>query len=833
VWYNWSSTNTSGRRSQSGVAHHVMRSTVRHRRGTRVLYAGLVVFVTLTAFTARAMWVAWQDRSGQARADAIFDLVDERTPLRPTDTPGATAWLQLELDRYGRQIAAHDRAARFRAFATPGNTVPDDLTGLLAAMRQSVVESSASEPISLVTPAAAPTPSLREEVVITARGHRLVLTRRRDSGAPDPVTDSFVRTTASVLARATDNAIVSLRSRPLPPTPDERMPHPVRLYAVSDDGTLVSAPWAADGSSNTDARELTLLSGRPQLPSFAPQEFFFRFPPNPPPRAAWYSGFYLDLGGRGLVSTVMMPMETQGHRAVLALDLAFDIDWTAFARSVEGPVAGAAVTGLNAESASWSSFDAALADDAPASVRTAVRALARDDQPAADPATPVRQGVANGLGAVVAFRVADATWLLMLFPLAAPAFPVVPLALMVGLLALLLAGFEVNRRRAEAERRNAEHAFAEKQNLLDTMQVPLVVVDPNTDVIVSSNRSAEAIGLRTGSRFADFISPDPRARAHYERMQVATPEPRRAYGVPVRVPAGQDADAVRHAVVRSVAVTAPIAALDADERHRLGIVFLLEQEADLPILSDDLASAAHREERQRLAGLLSHGVDTLARVLEHHLKQTHDSPDARAFGIWLSEYLERRLTVTGWLLDHWDFEVPEPAEVVIDAGQARATVERLCEVFELARRDRDLRARLHWSNGVLSVAGPDSQGREPAVNVHIDWPSPVVISCPVRGGFGVFVGELLTNAIRHGSPGTVPELEVTFDRVRRDVQFRLSNAVEAGEGVPTGEAYGGLEIVRVMARLFGWTLTLDRHADRFVAAWSAPASDRGSSGEAD
>jgi hypothetical protein len=624
----------------------------------------------------------------------------------------------------------------------------------------------------------------------------------------------------------------SLRAKPLPATPDDRTPHPVRVYVVSDDGTLVSAPWADDGTPNADARELALLSGRPQLPSFAPQEFFFRFPLLPPANAAWYSGFYLDLGGRGLVSTVMMPMEAQGRRGVLAIDLAFDIDWSAFGRSVEGPVAGAAVTGLSAESASWSSFDAALGDDAPASLRKAVAALARGDQAPNDVATPVRQGVAEGSGAVVAFRVADATWLLMLFPLAAPAFPVVPLVLMVGLLALLLAGFEINRRRAEAERRNAEHAFTEKQNLLDTMQVPLVVVDPNTEVIVSSNRAAEAIGLRTGSRFADFVSTDPRARTHYEKMQVATPEPRRAYGVPVRVPTGLGAGAVRHAVVRSVAVTAPIAALDADERHRLGIVFLLEQDSDLPILSEDLASAAHREERQRLAGLLSHGVDTLARVLEHHLKQTHDTPEARAFGIWLSEYLERRLTVTGWLLDHWDFEVPEPAEVVIDASQAQATVDRLCQVFELARRDRDLRARLHWSNGVLSEIPPGSP-RHAVLDVRIDWPAAVVISCSVRGGFGVFVGELLTNAIRHGSPGTVPRLEVTFDRVRRDVQFRLTNSAAAGEGVPGGEAFGGLEIVRVMARLFGWTLTLERQSDRFVAAWSAPASDRGSSGQAD
>ena len=56
-----------------------------------------------------------------------------------------------------------------------------------------------------------------------------------------------------------------------------------------------------------------------------------------------------------------------------------------------------------------------------------------------------------------------------------------------------------------------------------------------------------------------------------------------------------------------------------------------------------------------------------------------------------------------------------------------------------------------------------------------------------------------------GRRGLFPNLEVTFDRVRRDVQFRLTNSSAAGAGVPGGEAFGGLEIMRVMARLFGWT----------------------------
>ena len=103
-----------------------------------------------------------------------------------------------------------------------------------------------------------------------------------------------------------------------------------------------------------------------------------------------------------------------------------------------------------------------------------------------------------------------------------------------------------------------------------------MVVDPNTDTIVSANRIAESIGIRRGTRFIDRVSADPRARAHYERTQVATSEPRRAYGVPIRVETNDGQSAERFALVRSVAVTAPIEALEADERHRLGILFLVE-----------------------------------------------------------------------------------------------------------------------------------------------------------------------------------------------------------------------------------------------------------------
>jgi len=533
----------------------------------------------------------------------------------------------------------------------------------------------------------------------------------------------------------------------------------------------------------------------------------------------------------------------------LALDLAFEIDWRALARGVAPPVIGAAIDLPGARGASWTAFAAALGPDTPGPLRTALTALARTPAPGGDEASPLRHGIVASTGAVAAFQVSDRTWLLMLFPETSPAFPVVPVGLLVGVLALLFAGFEANRRRADAERRKAERAFAEKQNLLDTMQVPLVVVDPNTDVIVSSNRAAEAIGVRAGSRFAELVWPDARARAHYQRMQVATSAPRRAYGVPVAIRDDEGQTVERYAVVRSVAVTAPIDALAADERHRLGVVFVLDREADLGILTADLAAEAHREERRRLAGLLSHGVDALARVLEHLLR-TPDRPDGRAgeragdkasgqsgtagdpraFAAWLSEYLERRLTVTAWLLDHWDAVPPLPREVVIDGAQASATLARLSSVFEAARRDRTLRARLHWDNGTL--AGPGDGG---VLEVAIDWPAEYVVTCPVRGGFGLFVGELVTNAVRHGRPSTQPRVQIRCDRVRKELTLLVENTIDPSpDPAGSGDAYGGLQILRAMARLFEWSeIACGPSGERFVAQWSMPASERGGRDDAD
>ena len=806
-----------------------------------MLYAGVAVFVALAAFTARAIWTAWQQRSGEARAEALFDLVGQRMPPRPTEAPGAMAWLQRELERYSRHLD-ENRARLYRQFATAADGVPPPLEGVRDAIRATAVDPAALARVRWLDQADPGGPSsIRSQRVVVADGRMLAVTRRRalDATSANSDAEAVVRWAAMFLRSASERVDGQLAEHPLPEVPGNRAPYLVRVYVVAEDGTLISAPSEIadvdrpDGNAAGAAeRELALLGARPGLPTFAPEEFFFRAVPDTARGAqspGAYSGFYLDLGGRGLVSTITLPViASNGQHAIAALDLGFVIDWERFAASVDAPITGAAVQVGDGAVASWAVLDAALPAGSPPALRAVTSVLAARAR--GDDTSPVRHAVVDGAGAVAAFQVSGATWLLMLFPQTAPAFPVAAVVALAGLLALLLGGFELNRRRAEGERQRSQQALAEKQNLLNTMQVPLVVVDPNSDAIVSSNRAAETIGIRAGGRFADLVWPEPRAREHYEKMQAAGPQPRRAYGVPVAVRDDRGEVHQRYAIIRSVAVTAPIEALAADERHRLGVLFVLEPDADLALLAEDLERDAHRDERRRLAGLLSHGVATLARVLEHALSRPDSDPETRELTRWLAEYLERRLSVASWLLDHWDAAPPLERDSVVDAGQCRVTIERFEAIFRRVREDRDLRARLHWDNGTLAARSPDGR----VLETHIDWPESFEIVCPVRGGFGLFLSEVLANAVRHGQPGTVPSVTVRGDRVRKEITFRVENSSASPGGEPRGETYGGLAILKRLGALFEWRdMTFAQTNGRFVAEWRAAATERGAAGQPD
>jgi PAS domain-containing protein len=817
--------------------------TSRRRWSSRLLYLGVLLFFLLVALAALSIRREWQERLGQARADAIFQLVQGRIPARPTETPGATAWLNLELRGYRQRIGDPEKARLYGEVAEwrDNRSVPPFFAPLRELLGSPLAAPSDPAP-SLQPPAALGDPpepfALRSQSYLEMEGRWFVVTRRRnlkDAGA----SDRFLAAVVPHLLALSRRLPRVLADHPLPAVPGNRPPRVVRLYALSEDGTLVSLPLGAEGGEN---RQAALLEARqfrklPELPTFVSNEFYFQFDFAEERPQSFYSGLYLDLGGQGLVDTITVPLRDPalGSRGIVGADLAFTIDWEAFARRIDPPMTAAVVrTGAVGGRQPWREIRDTLPEGSPEALRSAVAALAEPGEEVAVSTSYVLHGVAPGHGAVSVFQVAADTWLVVLFPKKPSHLPFIPVTLSVVMLVLLLAGFERNRRRAELAQGKAEAALREKQNLLNSMQIPLLVVDPNTDQVVSANRAAEALGILPGSSIADRVADDPRARDHYERMQVARPEPRRAYGLPVKVRAEGGGEEERYAIVRSVAVTAPIEALQADERHRLGILFLLEPEADLALLTEDLVSETRADERRKLAGLLTHGVDALVRVLAHCLQARGGPSASPELASWLSHYLDQRLRTTAWLLDHWDALPPLPPDSSIEASQATATLDQLQRVFTLAAADADLRSRLHWDNGVLS-ARPAAEG--PVFTVEIDWPESYWFAVPVRGGFGFFLGEVMINAVRHGRPGSTPVLRVSLDRVRKELHFAVENAArpEPGGGLADrpAESYGGRRILERLARLFDWELTFTPGERGFVTAWRVPASERGDPRRAD
>lgn len=773
----------------------------------------MLLFVILAWISANAIYREWQRRLGQERSETLYELVQDKTPPRPTETPGLAAWLHLALKRYGATLE-HGEVMTWE----DRRSVPPALAGLRDLLA-TPPEPSAVEPRLTGEETRL---QFRSQRFAELDGHWLVMTRRKALDG-DPASNRFLAMTGPHLLRLARRVPAGVS----PGVPG--VPRVLRVYALSEDGTLVSMPLAELTPDPAARRRAALDEGRefrkvPQLPNFVSNEFFFQFDSGAPGQV-YYSGLYLDLGGQGVVATIVVPYVQDGSAGVLGTDVAFDVDWQAFARQIEPPMVAEVVRlGPLPEGRwrPWTDVESALPRGS--LLAPAVASLAQRERREGLFVSPgsVQEAVVEGQGAVAALQMAADTWLVVLFPRTGATSPFLSLGLLSVLFLLLIAGFEVHRRRAEQAQDKAERELAEKQNLLNTMQVPLVVVDPNSDSVVFGNEAARRLGIDAGLRFADLVPDDERARRHYEHMQMAGPDARRAYGLPLKLN-GE----TRYAVVRSVAVTAPIEALRADERHRLGVLFLLEPETDLALWTEDLVAGAQGEERRKLAGLLSHGVDTLVRVLARVV----DRGGEENFVAWLAGYVDRRVHVTAWLFDHWDAEPPLPPASAIEAGQARETLSALQRVFALAAADPGLRSSLHWDNGVLS--SPPS-GDIPAIS--LDWPPEVWFPLPVRGGFGLFLEEVLVNAIRHGRPGTVPRLAVSYDPGRAELLFEAENETSEARRL-RGEPYGGRRILERLARLFGWEgLAFEEGAGlagRYRVSWRVPVSERADPRSAD
>ena len=368
---------------------------------------------------------------------------------------------------------------------------------------------------------------------------------------------------------------------------------PVRLYALAEDGTLVSLPWPSaarraptpraqrSAAAVVAADAAVVRAGGVLLPLLRGRAGSVR-----------YSGFYVDLGGRGLVSTLTMPIEGSGQAGVLALDLTHNVDWDQFAATIAPPLAATIVHVGDGRTGDLGDTAQGLLAGAPGA---APRVPSDDVVDAQDAAagesrrSPMRS--CRDVGAVAAFHVSERAWLLAFFPSVRPV---------------------VSGRRDRAARRGAGRAAdgirsepaqsgarsrsrgAGARREAESAQHDAGAADGRRsehrrDRVGESGRGVDRHQARGAVRRAHFAATRGRARTTSGRRSRPA-KPRRAYGVPIRVETAGGAHR-QFAIVRSVAVTAPIEALAADERHRLAILFLVDPQSDLRLLLEDVESA--------------------------------------------------------------------------------------------------------------------------------------------------------------------------------------------------------------------------------------------------
>lgn len=769
---------------------------------------------------------------------ALYEMVQNVMPNRPTDTPGVTAWLHLELQQYlsGKrhfsQIDDGFFADRQAALMMPAAIEP--LSKLLTYSPIDAIEKLPDLAIHDLPMAEGEmeNPYFRKQYFLTY-GEAMFVNTTRSGTVTTDVQD--LQNPSHRFLHATLPILIAIKQR-LKEDPQWKLAsdrfRPVRLYALCENNMLTTLPLSMGDSNAEEEPDIFLHEGRelsksPKLPNFVSNEFFFIFDFNDTEASQpFFSGLYLDVGGQGLVATLTAPLHTpEGElKGVLGLDLRFDLDWHDFAQNLRPPLKAELVPMLTAASQIGSHPWQALLESGPhknSSVQAALTHLARSEKKERrfhNP-SPIYHSHVPDLGAAVAFQANPDHWLVVIFPQFQSQFPTLSIVFLSILFLVLLAGFEWNRRLAQREGRKAVREFEEKQNLLDTMRVPLMVVDPNTEEIVYGNRASKQLGIQPGKSFKSLLERNPAAKAHYERMQTVVEKDYRAYGLPICVQGKTE-----YAIIRSVAVRAPIGMIRANERHRLGILFLIDPDADLTLFTKALSDRTRSEERTKLASLLEHGVNTLARVHAHCQAKGSDTQ----FLIWLSDYIHRRIRLTSWVLNHWDTDPPLPQDCLISASHGRSTVARLTYIFGIVARDADLRLQLHWHNGALAGLLEADNGDEDyqTIETHIQWPENVCVTCPVAGGFGFFLSEIMVNAIRHGKPGQRPKLEIKYNLRRKELVFHMSNGIQQDSTGYQAKAYGGLAILNRLVKLFGWhPLDLKETEATFTTTWRVPASE--------
>ena len=821
----------------------------------------------MLAASIYSVYLAWQTGLSQSRAETVSRLMATRTPPRSTETPGINAWMSWAILENLRGDDKEINSFRRLLAPQPERQLPAGLSKIADALRTPLPRAGAETvKTRLQEPDAPPRPLEFRNVwfadPMSDASTRFVVTARND-----PIVREHL---ASYVDRvATHLTLISPNLNLYPDLHLEqinwiRSVRVARIYVLSEYETLISLPLPVSPAEKNDDlfnSEFDEFHKNPLSPTFVSNNFFFNFEfEKPLDSQAWYSGAYIDLGGLGLVASVTIPVSYDSTRSVIGADLAFDIDWKIFAESLSPEFLNTVVQVGYSDSKAWTPWNEFNhnAVDAPRDLKSELATIAEQESLGTEsvPRKSVYLASTQENGDLMALQVDRSTWLLMLGSGNEIRLPWLTM-LLTGLVFLgLLIRMEHSRRLAVRAQDAALGEMVEKQNLLDTMQVPLMVVDPNTDELVYCNRAAAAIGMSPGDVFGNrMVAQDEETQAHYQRTQTLNEERRRAYGVPIKItqtggsdttPDDSNDSSTGYAIVRSVGVKAPISSLNANERHRLGILFVIDEKKDLSLLLNQRLAAVKFEERRKLSGLMNHGVDSLARILCYRLQAGDPTPTDRDFNVWLSSYLSERIRMIAWTLDHWGQMPPTHNQIIIERKNVEETISRISQILDKVALNRDLRERLHWNNGILSSEpcadsvelgnSETSKGRTERVNSTIRWHSKSCFSTPYDGVFGFFLSELLANAIRHGKPGSRIEFSVDENLIRNELAFEVRNQVNRTEA-PTREnlkPFGGINLLLELARISGWTVPeISCEQNMFAVCWRVPMIRRKAEGQGD
>jgi hypothetical protein len=840
----------------------------------------------------------------QGKAEGMAELIKTRTAPRPVKSPGVAAWLQyLAGDYCEGRLGDSDNTGICAAVIDPSDNVPPVLKDVGAILSQGI---GSFEPLDkLQIDDCTPGDSyhdhkdalvFRKVEKVQIGKHEFAVTRNQGStNAEEDWSYIYLRHAIphimDVAGSVQSDTIGGLETI-------FKTVSLARIYALSEYGTVVSYRMPKGKKINGSETECDVLTSRRLSPTLLSNDFYFLFSSYHERKSPQYSGLYLDFGGFGIVGTVIYPTlyvdDKHGEmRGVVAVDVVFEVDWNEFFRTDRTIKAFSRVNGVRDKDFTWDLVGSARVVPADTSLPGPIPEDRMDSKPvesdghvrisygeedqalanifdniATYPTQidgPVKYCDVSEKETLFAVNVQPETWLLILvhepvmkwrwyifyvLAVAWGVFIVWHLKRLQGLAAR-------NQEEAERGQRDAVRELEEKKNLINSMRVPLVVVDPNDDKIKFCNEAAKKIGIKEGSHFGtDVVADDYGSKEYYIKQMQPIGETLKAFGVHIKV-TGDDGDqTTKFALIRSVAVAANIKSLNAHERHRIAILFVVrrEEESDLTPVKSEL----EEDERARLQGLMSHGIYDVTKFLVRETDQmlrdlARDSESDESHPTrnverhvkalnWMSSQVNIGIDITLAALVYWNSEETIEGNHGRRFEDVRDYVINFEKMLAYARSDDEdglqLRNLMRIHNLPKKPTGETVAGDCIFAKKWSDWEDypGLIAMCPLDGGIEYFIGETFFNALRHGDLEVKPEFMVETDANEKHFKFTVTNKLRAiddtddagsSDKYETADAkkYSGLPILDCLTRLFGWSDFSARRVgkDKYQVSWKVPA----------